>query len=99
MSIEFGYPPRDLEATIIGHEAGVSDAIAMELAKLGEKVRHLKEHGLAEGVSTRLLIYAGKLIHQGITPRRACQVAVIWALTDDRDVQRSIEEVVSSIFE
>jgi nitric oxide reductase NorQ protein len=99
MSIEFGYPPRDLEAKIIAHESGAGDSIAMELAKLGEKVRHLKEHGLAEGVSTRLLIYAGKLIHQGITPRRACQVAVIWALTDDRDVQRSVEEVVSSIFE
>jgi len=50
-------------------------------------------------VSTRLLIYAGRLIHEGIPARRACQVAVVWALTDDRDVQRSIEEVVSSIFE
>ncbi|MDO8615144.1 MAG: CbbQ/NirQ/NorQ/GpvN family protein [Dehalococcoidia bacterium] len=99
MAIEFNYPPRDLEAKIVAHEAGVSDAVAMDLAKLGEKVRHLKEHGLAEGVSTRLLIYAGKLIHEGISARRACQVAVVWALTDDRDVQRSIEEVVSSIFE
>jgi nitric oxide reductase NorQ protein len=61
--------------------------------------RHLKEHGLAEGVSTRLLIYAGRLIHEGIPARRACQVAVVWALTDDREVQKSIEEVVSSIFE
>jgi nitric oxide reductase NorQ protein len=99
MAIEFGYPPRDLEARIIAHESGVPEAVANDLAKLGEKVRHLKEHGLAEGVSTRLLIYAGRLIHEGIEPRRACQVAVIWALTDDRDVQRSIEEVVSSIFE
>jgi len=99
MAIEFTYPPRDLESKIIAHEAGVSDAVANDLAKLGEKVRHLKEHGLAEGVSTRLLIYAGKLIHEGITARRACQVAVTWALTDDVDVQRSIEEVVSSIFE
>jgi len=99
MAIEFGYPPRDLEAKIIAKEANVSEAIALELAKLGEKVRHLKEHGLAEGVSTRLLIYAGKLIHEGISPRRACQVAVTWALTDDAEVQRSIEEVVSSIFE
>ena len=99
MAVEFGYPPRDLEADIIAHEAGVSPAVAMDLAKLGEKVRHLKEHGLAEGVSTRLLIYAGRLIHEGIPPRRACHVAVVWALTDERDVQRSIEEVVSSIFE
>ncbi len=99
MAIEFTYPPRELEAKIIQHEAGVSPAVAMELAKLGEKVRHLKEHGLAEGASTRLLIYAGRLIAEGIAARRACQVAVVWALTDDRDVQRSIEEVVSSIFE
>ena len=84
---------------VIENEAGVTPAVAMELAKLGEKVRHLKEHGLAEGVSTRLLIYAGRLITEGIPARRACQVAVVWALTDERDVQRSIEAVVSSIFE
>jgi len=99
MAIEFGYPSRELEARIIQHEANVPGSLALELAKLGEKVRHLKEHGLAEGVSTRLLIYAGRLVQKGIPPRRACQVAVVWALTDDSEVQRSIEEVVSSIFE
>ena len=99
ISIEFGHPPREVEARIIEHESGVSAAIADDLAKLGEKVRHLKEHGLSEGVSTRLLIYAGRLISEGIEPRRACQVGVVWALTDDFDVQRSIEEVVSAIFE
>ena len=99
IAIEFGYPPRDLEAEIIRVESGCSAEAAMDLAKLAEKVRNLKEHGLAEGVSTRLLVYAGKLIAQGITPRRACQVAIVWALTDDLEVQRSIEEVVTSIFE
>jgi len=99
MAIEFGYPDRDQEAEIISKESGVSGEVALELAKLAEKVRNLKEHGLGEGVSTRLLVYAGKLIHQGIAPRRACQVAVVWALTDDLEVQRSIEEVVTSIFE
>ncbi len=66
MAVEFGYPPRDLEARIISHEAEVNESVANDLAKLGEKVRHLKEHGLAEGVSTRLLIYAGRLIHESI---------------------------------
>ena len=99
LAIEFGYPPRDVEARIIAHESGISETVALELAKLGEKVRHLKEHGLGEGVSTRLLIYAGKLIEKGIPARRACQTSVVWALTDDPEVQRSIEEVVSSIFE
>jgi nitric oxide reductase NorQ protein len=99
IAIEFDYPPRDQEADIITHEAGVSKEVALELAKLGEKVRNLKEHGLGEGVSTRLLIYAGRLMVSGIPARRACQVAVTWALTDDLEVQRSIEEVVTSIFE
>ncbi len=99
IAIEFGYPPKDQEAQIIAHESGVARESAVDLAKLGEKVRNLREHGLSEGVSTRLLIYAGRLIAQGIAPRRACQVAVTWALTDDSEVQRSIEEVVTSIFE
>ncbi len=99
ISIEFTHPRKELEAKIIAHESGVAEEIAQDLAKLGEKVRNLREHGLSEGVSTRLLVYVGKLIQRGIPPRRACQVGVVWALTDDLDVQRSIEEVVSSIFE
>ncbi|MDP7619607.1 MAG: CbbQ/NirQ/NorQ/GpvN family protein [Dehalococcoidia bacterium] len=99
ISIEFDYPPRDIEAEIVAHESGVDSDTALQLAKLGEKVRNLKEHGLGEGASTRLLIYAGQLIKQGITPRRACQVAVNWAVTDDHTVQRSIEELTSSVFE
>ena len=99
VAIEFDYPPRDMEAEIVHHESGVDSATALQLAKLGEKVRNLKDHGLGEGASTRLLIYAGKLITQGIKPRRACQVAVNWAVTDDQSLHRSIEELVSSIFE
>ena len=99
ISIEFGYPPKDQEAEIIAHESGVAKDIATDLAKLGEKVRNLREHGLSEGVSTRLLIYAGRLMANGVPARRACQVAITWSLTDDQEVQRSIEEVATSIFE
>ena len=99
ISIEFDYPPRDIEAEIIARESGCTVEIADSLAKLGEKIRNLKEHGLQEGASTRLLIYAGRLISEGIEIRRACQVAIVWTLTDEPELQRSIEEVVSSIFE
>jgi nitric oxide reductase NorQ protein len=99
ISIEFNYPDKETEAKILSHEAGVAAEVAQQLAKLGEKIRNLKEHGLQEGVSTRLLIYAGRLMASGIEARRACQVAVVWALSDDAQVQRSMEEVVSSIFE
>ena len=99
VALEFDYPPRDIEAQIVEHESGVDADTALQLAKLGEKVRNLKEHGLGEGASTRLLIYAGQLITQGIAPRRACQVAVNWAVTDDSSVHSSIGEIISSIFE
>lgn len=99
VSIEFDSPPREIEAKIVAHEAEIDIDMAMQLAQLGEKVRNLREHGLGEGASTRLLIYAGKLIVAGINPRRACQVAVNWSVTDDRSLQHSIEEVIDSIFE
>ena len=99
ISVEFDYPPADVEAEIVQRESGCTDEQAASLAKLGEKVRNLREHGLAEGASTRLLIYAGRLMTEGIPARRACQVAIVWTLTDELELQRSIEEVVSSIFE
>ena len=99
IAIEFDYPPMEVEAEIVQHESGCDEGTALQLSKLGEKVRNLREHGLGEGASTRLLIYAGKLITQGIKPRRACQVAVNWAVTDDTTIHKSIEELISSIFE
>lgn len=98
IAIEFDYPPKEIEEDIILWESGCSAEQARSLAKLGEKVRNLREHGLKEGASTRLLIYAGKLMAQGISARRACQVSVVWALTDDQEIHRSVEEVASSIF-
>ena len=99
VALEFDSPPAEIEAQIIEHEGGVDTKTAVQLAKLGEKVRNLREHGLAEGASTRRLIYAAKLISQGISPRRACQVAINWAVTDDKSIHGSIEEVIASIFE
>ena len=88
-----------LGAEVVRHESGVSKAQSLALAKLAGKIRNLRDHGLQEGASTRLLIYAGRLIKQGIAPRLACKSAIVWTLTDDHEVQKSVEEVVSSIFE
>lgn len=99
ISVEFDYPPADIEAEIVQRESGCAPEQAAALSKLGEKVRNLRDHGLQEGASTRLLIYAGRLMTEGIPARRACQVAIVWTLTDEPELQRSVEEVVSSIFE
>jgi nitric oxide reductase NorQ protein len=98
VTIDFDYPPRDKEAQIVAHESGIDVDAAMQLAKLGEKVRHLKASGLEEGVSTRLLIYAGQLMRQGVPAHRACVVAVSRSLTDDHESQRAIDEITKAVF-
>lgn len=94
VSLEFGYPAVALEASIIAHESGVAPELAGRLALIGEKVRNLREHGFEEGVSTRLLVYAGQLAAGGVDPRRACDVAIARAVTDDREVQQAVAEIV-----
>ena len=98
VALEFDFPDEEREAKIIKHESGCDLEVSERLAKLGSKIRNLREHGLEEGASTRMLIYAGKLIQDGVPERRACQVSVTWGITDDFQIQRSIDEVVTSIF-
>jgi nitric oxide reductase NorQ protein len=94
VSLEFGYPAVPLEASIIAHESGIAPELAERLALIGEKVRNLREHGFEEGVSTRLLVYAAQLVAGGVDPRRACDVAIARAVTDDREVQQAVAEIV-----
>ena len=98
VTLEFTYPPRDKEAEIIAHESGIDLTFAMELAHLGERVRELKSAGLEEGVSARLLIYAGQLVRRGLSPRKACEATVVLGLSDDPETQGAIAEVVRAIF-
>jgi nitric oxide reductase NorQ protein len=98
VSLEFDYPPRDKEAQIVAHEGQTDMGTALELATLGEKIRNLRGGGLSEGVSTRLLIYAAKLMTHGIPARRACTAAISRSLTDDSEMRRALDEMVGSIF-
>lgn len=97
VAMEFDYPDAESETQIVAKEGGVELALAADLVKIGEKVRNLRGHGLEEGVSTRLLIYAAQLIAKGIAPVDAAEVALSAPITDDRDLQRSIREIVTTI--
>jgi nitric oxide reductase NorQ protein len=97
VSLEFNYPSGEIEASILQHEGGVDDRTARDLVTIGQKVRNLKGHGLEEGVSTRLLVYASQLIARGIDPVTACGVAIASPITDDAELQRSIREIVTTV--
>ena len=98
VTLEFGYPPPEMNARIIAHESGIDPEGAMQLAALAEKIYHLRDQGLEEGVSTRLLVYAGRLLRSGIPPRTACRITLSESLTDDRDMNRAIAELIDSVF-
>jgi nitric oxide reductase NorQ protein len=98
MALEFTYPPFEKEARIVREEGGVTQETAELLVKLGEMVRNLRQHGLEEGVSTRLLVYSAKLIASGVDPQRACIAAVGSAMTDDPEMQSAIIELITGLF-
>ena len=97
VSLEFGYPVPEVESTIIAHEGGVDRELADRLADIGQRVRALREHGFEEGVSTRLLVYAAQLTARGIDVRRACDVSIVRAITDDVDVQQAVADIVDVV--
>lgn len=97
VSLEFDYPEVEAEAQIIAHESGLDLNAAERLAVIGERVRNLKQHGFEEGVSTRLLIYAADLITADIPARRAAEVAIITAISDDATVQAAVADIVDVI--
>lgn len=97
VAMEFDYPNAEDEAEIVAKEGGIDAQTAQDLVKIGQKVRNLRGHGLEEGVSTRLLIYAAQMIAKGISPVAAAEVALCSPITDDRELQRSIREIVTTI--
>ncbi len=98
VALAFNYPQPEPEAHIVAREGDVDLPTAQALVKLGNMTRTLKDAGLAEGASTRLLIQAGKLMAEGIAPRSACQVAICEALSDDPELLDALSEMVSSLF-
>ncbi len=98
LALTFGYPAPDAEVEILEKETGVDHAVAQKLVQVAVRIRGLEELGLTETVSTRLLVYAGKLIRAGVQPRAACDVAIAQPLTDDLKIAQGIRDLVALVF-
>jgi nitric oxide reductase NorQ protein len=94
----FDYPTAELEAEIIAKETDSSLDIAQKLVKIGETARNLKGHGLDEGISTRLLVYAARLIKRGIAPIAACRMSLVNPITDDMDIRSTLNHAITAVF-
>jgi nitric oxide reductase NorQ protein len=96
VALDFDFPPPDIEATIVAHESGVDESTAGALVRLGQRVRRLRDQGLAEAPSTRLLIATARLIAGGIPAPQACRAALVGPLTDDPDLVVAISDVINA---
>ena len=98
IGIQFDYPPPKQETGIVAAEGGIEPELAERLVTLAGKIRNIREQGLTEGASTRLLIYAAQMIRRGIPPAQACKTAVCLPLTDDDRLQETLTDLIADLF-
>src|SRR5262249_33902435 len=96
VAIEFGFPPSEVEEKIVAHEAGLDHDRAAERGRARQGLRRLETTGLREVASTRVLIAAGRLVAEGLSPREAARAAVAGPLTDDSSVTSGLVEMINA---
>jgi nitric oxide reductase NorQ protein len=97
VALEFTVPPPPREIAIVVHEGGVDHHQAADLVALAGRLRALRDRGLPEVPSTRLLVAAARLIASGVAPREACRVAIAAPLTDDPDLLGAAQDVIAAL--
>ena len=97
-AFDFDYPAPELETAILAKETGLAEGTAAKLVKIGQVGRNLKGHGLDEGISTRLLVYAATLIKRGVEANDACRMALVRPITDDADIRATLDHAIDAVF-
>ena len=98
VALDFDYPSADSEIAIIERESGADHATAHALVSLGARLRALRDRGLAEVPSTRLLIATARLVASGIPVRTACYVALVAPLSDEPSLLGAMRDLVDATF-
>ena len=97
-AIEFGYPNPEREAGIVAKEAGLDLSRAAAIVAFGLRTRRLEGFGLDEGASTRMLVHAALLTAHGLAITKACQLAIVDALSDDADIRVALRSALDAAF-
>lgn len=98
VAFDFDFPPPQREAAIVEHEGLVAPHLAHALVTLGNRLRQLRDRGLSEVPSTRLLVAAARLIGSGIAIPDACYAAIVSPLSDDPALVNAMRDLVGASF-
>jgi len=94
ISLTFNYPKPKIEEEVIIKESEVSTEMAQKLVTIAGEIRQLDDTDIKEVVSTRLLVYAAKLIKKGFNPYQACMHSIVESLSDDSEVLEVLEKLI-----
>jgi nitric oxide reductase NorQ protein len=98
ISLSFNYPKPEIEKKVIMQESKIDEEIAEKLVNIASEIRRLDDTDIQEAVSTRLLIYAAKLIVKGFNPYQACMHSIVESLSDEEDVLEVLEKLIALHF-
>ena len=99
VAMRFDYPKAQIEQEILIKEAGIDPALAAKLVELAHALRRLEQSDLEEVASTRLLIYAGKMLASGMPALDVCRCCLAEPLSDDIETVNALMDVARMYFD
>ncbi|WP_374554500.1 CbbQ/NirQ/NorQ/GpvN family protein [Aquitalea pelogenes] len=98
VAMSFDFPSAEVEQQVVMQESGLAAAQAQQLVTLAGQLRRLSGYDLDESVSTRLLVYAAKLMASGMRPALACRTALAEPLSDEPDTVAALLAIIHTQF-
>ncbi|WP_440875834.1 CbbQ/NirQ/NorQ/GpvN family protein [Thalassotalea sp. PLHSN55] len=99
VALRFDYPDAKVEQEILIKEAGADEHLAFKLVELAQALRRLEQNDLDEVASTRLLIYAARMISSGMKPIDVCRCCLAEPLSDDPQTVAALMDVCKIYFD
>ena len=96
IAIELDFPTPEVERAVLIAEAGAEADLADDLVALGQALRRVRDAGLREVASTRMLLAAATLVAHGLTLRQAARAAIVGPLTDDPTLAAGLTTVIDT---
>lgn len=98
IALHFDYPDAAAETEVVVLETGIDRDTAAQLVAVGQRTRRMAGHGLDEGASTRMLVYAAALVCSGMPLRAACTLALVHPLSEDHEMTAALQAVLDASF-
>lgn len=99
VAMRFDYPDAKVEQEILIKEAGADEHLAFKLVELAHALRRLEQNDLEEVASTRLLIYAARMMKSGMPPLEVCRSCLAEPLSDDPITVAALMDVAKIYFD